>query len=341
MKKISRRHFLKQLGAGAAGAIYNRQNLSALLATPQLGRITDASLSVHRSPSDTSTILFQRYRDDLVHIYEEVTSEDGPGYNPIWYRIWGGYVHSGYVQKVKNHLNTALKEFPSQGQLMEVSVPYSQSYRHRANSDWESFYRLYYSSTHWVFSSKTGPDGMPWYEIRDGLVDLSYYVPVEHLRPVASSEYTPTHIDVDPRSKRIEISIDFQKLSAFEDDVLVKEFKIATGIPNLSRDPNAIPSDTPRGNFKIHAKRPSVHMGDGTLRSDAEAYELPGVPWVSYFESSTGVAIHGTFWHNNFGRTMSHGCINMRSEDAKWIYRWTTVPDEEFSDGYRTPVLVY
>lgn len=342
MTELSRRDFLKSLGAGAVGLALTgkRSDLDTIL-SPQLGRVTRESLSVYSNPSDTSTILSQRYRDDIVHLYEEVTSPDGPGYNPVWYRVWGGYLHSGFVQKVKYHLNTVIDEFPSKGQLMEVSVPYSQSYRHRVNESWEKFYRLYYSSTHWVFSAKEGPDGMMWYEIRDGLVDLSYYVPVEHLRPVQPEELLPLHGDVDAGSKKIEISIDFQKLLAYEGSQLIKEFPISTGVPYLSSAPNAIPTDTPRGNFKIHAKRPSVHMGDGTLRSDAEAYELPGVPWVSYFEASTGVAIHGTFWHNNFGMTMSHGCINMRSEDAKWIYRWTTVPDEEGSQGYRTSVLVY
>jgi len=64
------------------------------------------------------------------------------------------------------------------------------------------------------------------------------------------------------------------------------------------------------------------------------------VPWVSYIESSTGVAIHGTYWHNNYGVTMSHGCINMLSEDSKWVYRWTT-PEQNGPVIYRTPVKVY
>ncbi|MGV8027119.1 MAG: L,D-transpeptidase family protein [Anaerolineaceae bacterium] len=343
MSMISRRNFLKSMGAGVAGLVLTGSSGKFnFLSSTQLGRVTkEPSISVYQDASETSTILFQRYRDEILHLYEEITSPDGPGYNPVWYRIWGGYVHSGFIQKVKYQLNTLVDEFPSQGQLMELTVPYSDTYRHRANEDWEKFYRLYYSSTHWVFSTKEGPDGMPWYEIRDGLVDLSYYVPVEHLRPVTAEELTPIHADVAPSLKRIEISIDFQKLMAYEGDQLIKEMQVSTGVPYLSSGPNAIPTDTPKGNFKIHAKRPSVHMGDGTIRSDAEAYELPGVPWVSYFEASTGVAIHGTYWHHNFGMVMSHGCINMQSEDAKWIYRWTNIPDDGNSENFRTPVLVY
>ncbi|HOJ00871.1 MAG TPA: L,D-transpeptidase [Anaerolineaceae bacterium] len=343
MSTISRRDFLKNMGAGVVSlALTGHSEKSNARSSTQLGRVAkDTSISVYSQASENSAIRFQRYRDEIFHIYDEVVAPDGPGYNPLWYRIWGGYVHSGFVQKVQYRLNTLITEFPSQGQLMELTVPYSDSYRHRINEKWEKFYRLYYSSTYWVFSAKEGPDGMLWYEIRDGLVDLSYYVPVEHLRPVTAEELTPIHADIAPSLKRIEISIDFQKLMAYEGSQLVKEMRVSTGVPYLSSAPNTIPTDTPKGNFKIHAKRPSVHMGDGTLRSDAEAYELPGVPWVSYFESSTGVAIHGTYWHQNFGMVMSHGCINMESEDAKWVYRWTNVPDDGNSEGYRTPVLVY
>jgi hypothetical protein len=51
-------------------------------------------------------------------------------------------------------------------------------------------------------------------------------------------------------------------------------------------------------------------------------FDLPAIPWDSYLTDS-GVAIHGTYWHNDFGHTHSHGCINLSPADAKWIYRWT------------------
>ncbi|NIV94533.1 L,D-transpeptidase family protein, partial [candidate division KSB1 bacterium] len=46
------------------------------------------------------------------------------------------------------------------------------------------------------------------------------------------------------------------------------------------------------------------------------------------FFVETGVALHGTYWHNNFGWPMSRGCVNLRTEDAKWLFRWT-VPKSE------------
>lgn len=349
-EKYSRRDFIKTLGAGLAalaipstGKIDNESVPSALVPL-KLGRVTRDSISVYSEPSDKSRILFQRFKDDILNIYRTIESEDGPAYNPYWHRVWGGYVHSAFVQDVRNQLNPVLASISETGQLMELTVPLSQAYRIRANGAWESLgpaYKLYYSSTHWVSSVIEGPDGQPWYEIHDGLMTLSYYVPANHLRPVTNEELAPISPDIPARDKRIEISLDYQTLKAFERETLVREFKVSTGLPSTSLDPAAIPTDTPNGNHMVRSKKPSVHMGDGTLRSDADAYELPGVPWVSYFEIR-GYALHGTYWHNNFGITMSHGCVNMRSEDAKWVYRWSTpFPQEAEPNGvFHTPVII-
>ena len=65
-------------------------------------------------------------------------------------------------------------------------------------------------------------------------------------------------------------------------------------------------------------------------------YDLPGVPYVMYFygggiAKSRGYGIHGTYWHNNFGHPMSHGCVNMPTAEAEWAYYWS---------DYGTPVIV-
>ncbi len=343
-EKYNRRDFIKLMGGGLAFLTLPKisRTGSPLQSGVNLGRVTAESISVYQEASDKSRILFQHFRNDILNIYYSVNSEDGPAYNPLWHRVWGGYVHSAYVQNVRNQLNPLQKTFPKSGQLMEVTVPYSQAYRIRSNGSWEKFYMLYYSSTHWVYDVVQGPDDQPWYKITDGLIASSYYVPAAHLRSVPDEEVTPIHPEVNSKDKHIKISIDFQTLYAYEGDTLVRESLVSTGLPNTSLDPATIPTDTPKGDHSIRNKRPSVHMGDGTLRSDAEAYELPGVPWVSYFEPNTGVAIHGTYWHNNFGVTMSHGCVNMRSEDAKWIYRWCTpFPGEtELKNVFHTPVIV-
>jgi lipoprotein-anchoring transpeptidase ErfK/SrfK len=53
-----------------------------------------------------------------------------------------------------------------------------------------------------------------------------------------------------------------------------------------------------------------------------EYYNVTDVPDVMYF-TGVGHAIHGTYWHNNFGSVMSHGCINLPLDVAAWLYDWT------------------
>jgi L,D-transpeptidase-like protein len=342
-KSMDRRNFLKyfSLGLTVFSFPYPRKTTSQAKKIIHLGRVTSESLSIYKEPSDNSQILFQRFFNDILNIYDEIISDDGPGYNPVWYRVWGGYVHSAFIQAVRYQLNPIIRSFPSTGSLMELTVPYSQSHLIKNRNIWEAFYTLYYGSTHWVFDLIEGPDGQLYYKIRDALLTLSYYVPAKHLRIVGESELTPIHPDIVPKDKHIEISIDFQVLRAYEKNQLIQEFQVSTGLPTTSIDPDFIPTDTPKGNHIIQDKLPSVHMGDGTLRSDAEAYELPGVPWVSYFEPTTGVAIHGAYWHNNYGVTMSHGCVNMKPEDAKWVYRWTTPYPDGTVSNLHTSVEVY
>jgi lipoprotein-anchoring transpeptidase ErfK/SrfK len=54
----------------------------------------------------------------------------------------------------------------------------------------------------------------------------------------------------------------------------------------------------------------------------ANSYDLPGIPWVSYL-TEKGISFHGTYWHNDYGKPRSHGCINLTPDDARWIYRWS------------------
>jgi lipoprotein-anchoring transpeptidase ErfK/SrfK len=148
---------------------------------------------------------------------------------------------------------------------------------------------------------------------------------------------------VPPEKKRIEVSLATQELFCYEFDELVLRTVISSGIPTRHPSTNGIPTVTPEGRFFVEVKMPSRHMGDGELTSDIFAYELPGVPWVSFF-TSTGVALHGVYWHNDFGRRKSHGCVNMRADEAKWLYRWTLPvikPHESQRIARGTPVLVY
>jgi lipoprotein-anchoring transpeptidase ErfK/SrfK len=178
-----------------------------------------------------------------------------------------------------------------------------------------------------------------------------YFVPAQHLRAVPDSELTPISPDVPSEEKLIVVSIPEQTLTAYEGNSIVMQTKIASGVPRQSI-PGQISTDTPKGNdFHVSSKMPSKHMGNGILFSDkvdangvpVYEYEIPGVPWTTFFEPKTGVAFHGTYWHTNYGTPMSHGCVNMRLEESKWIFRWTTPvwePGVWEKRGYGTRVIV-
>jgi LysM repeat protein len=110
----------------------------------------------------------------------------------------------------------------------------------------------------------------------------------------------------------IEVNLSEQTLTAWQGDVQVMHTYISSGLP-------ATPTVT--GRFHIGTKYSSQRMvGPG--------YDLPGVPWVMYFYA--GYAIHGAYWHNNFGAPMSHGCVNMESGEAQLLYNWAPAGTEVY-----------
>lgn len=347
MKSISRRDFLKYYSATLAAGLFLPNTITSIGATPlENGRVATDQVSVYAQPDDTSRILRQQYRDEVFTIYEDVISEKGPGYNPLWHRVWGGYIHSARIQKVETRFIRPLSTVPDTGLLTEITVPYTQAYRYTKTYGWVPIYRLYYGSTHWIIGVEEGPDGQPWYRIRDELLAArheNYHAPAEHMRYIQPDEYAPLSTHVPLEDKLIEVDLSTQVLTAFEGSKEVLRTKISSGLPSISVNNKNTDTDTPRGEFSVFRKTPSKHMGGGYFTDDLDAYILPGVPWASFFVEN-GVAFHGTWWHNNFGTTMSHGCINMRTEEALWIYRWTMPicePNIVETNGRGTHVIVH
>lgn len=306
-----------------------------------LGRVTTDWIHLYKEPSFRSEQLTRIPRDSLVNIQSSLHSDDGPRYNPEWHRLADGYAHSGYVQIVKWQPQTPQMEVAEEGELFEVSVPFTRSYR-EADPTSPPLYRLYYQSTAWVEAAVRGADGRIWYRLVDDLLNIRYFARAEHLRRVLPEEISPISPNVPLHEKHVEISLARQELLAFERERLVFRTRISSGIPDPRPRENGIPTITPTGNFYVDKKMPVRHMGDGSLAASLDAYELPGVPWVSYFHF-TGVAFHGTYWHSNYGTPMSHGCINMQAEEARWLFRWTLPriePDESLRIARGTAVLV-
>jgi len=114
----------------------------------------------------------------------------------------------------------------------------------------------------------------------------------------------------DGKEKWIEVDLSDQKLYGWEGDRKVYDFTISSGKPW---------TPTPEGEFRVWIKL-RYHTMEGGSKETGDYYKLPNVPYVMYFDA--GYGIHGTYWHNNFGHPMSHGCINLRTEDAAQIFNW-------------------
>lgn len=131
-------------------------------------------------------------------------------------------------------------------------------------------------------------------------------------------------------AKRIEVDLAEQMLYAYEDDRLVYNFLISSGRNHW----------TPTGTFKIWGKFRYTKMEGGT-KGTSWYYYLPNVPYVMFFSNDEvpahrGFSIHGTYWHSNFGTPMSHGCINMKTEEAALIYAWANPDIGEAKSGRAT-----
>jgi hypothetical protein len=338
---LSRRDFFKKAGFCAAGLLTFPMLNWADRVGEELARVTTVQIPIHSQPNRKSDIVLKRKRDDLFPIYYDVDGDSGR--NSLWHRVWGGFIHSGYVQRVKTTLNPVLTSILEGGILAEVSVPYTQTYRHSRTGRWDLNYRLYYGSVHWIMGVEEGPDNRPWYLLKDSY-ERTYHVYAEHMRPVLDEELAPITPEVPREKKWIDVSISDQVLMAYENDVVVLKTMISSGVPQRTPvEPGQLASDTPLGHYHITVKTPTRHMGDKELTGKLDSGALPGVPWVSFFHE-TGVALHGTYWHTNFGVRMSHGCVNMKNEDAKWIYRWVQPfiqPDEKQSSAWGTRVFVH
>lgn len=333
MTNLSRRDFLKLSGLGLAGLLAPPLNFH--FDDPfaaQQGRVTTRTIWVYKLPSKDSEKVRFYQRDTVLSINNTAISDDLDAHNRIWYQIGTedyteGYVYSGDIHPVRTILNTPVMEIPKEGFLAEVSVPYTDAHE-EPTTESDPVYRMYYETTHWVKSVTTNPDGQVWYQVRDDKWDKLYYARAEHIRIMTAEELEPISPEVSNKDKRIQVRLDDQIVIAYEYNAPVFVTPVSTGaILRVGT------YTTPQGNFLTFYKRPSRHMAAGDIA--ASGFDLPGVPWVQYITDG-GISFHGTFWHNDFGRPRSHGCVNLSCSSAKWLYRWTSphvAINKEFSFG--------
>jgi lipoprotein-anchoring transpeptidase ErfK/SrfK len=126
-------------------------------------------------------------------------------------------------------------------------------------------------------------------------------------RPALSWMYSADPEELANEGRWIDVDLSEQRVTAYEGSSAVNEFIVSTGT-------SAHPTVT--GQFRIYVKLRSTAMA-------GPGYYLPGVPFTMYFYK--GYSLHGTYWHSNFGVPMSHGCVNMFTPDAEWLFNWASV----------------
>ncbi|MEW5939122.1 MAG: L,D-transpeptidase [Chloroflexota bacterium] len=341
----SRRDFLKRAGLGlGALALAPMDKLPSpqFPTAERLGRLAFGSAEAHSKPDINSPIVTQIYRDTVVEWIRETVAAtmDRNVINQRWIETPYGYLYAPLIQPVKNLPNAPMSVLPAgeTGFWAEVTVPYvdliidnppiRSPWAKTAINDLQLPPRLYYGQVAWFDAIRTNPNtGAVEYRFNEdnphgyGYGDM-FWAEASGLRMIAEDEVTPISPEVDPALKKIVININYQTLSCFEGAREVFFCRVSTGSlanPAIGLDDRY---ETPVGEMYVQWKIVSKSMGANSAEN-AAGYDTAAVPW-STFIATGGVAIHGAFWHNNFGTARSHGCINARPEDAKWIFRWTT-----------------
>jgi lipoprotein-anchoring transpeptidase ErfK/SrfK len=318
LKDLTRRDFLKLTGAGLFGLFLAELRVDEVLAASRLqGRATFSGVPIYDQPAFSAKQLTLLGKDAVVEIHSSAIGEGT--YNRVWYRLADGFTYSGWLQPVKTIAQTPQTQLARPKMLGEVTVPFLDT-RRAASANSKRSMRLYYGSTHWVTDVMGNEDDdSVWYQIYDKVLRQYFFVNALEMRLVPDAELTRLSPAVPDALKSIHVDLTTQTVTAFEGERLVLHSRCASGVKGTR---------TPLGNYQTYHKGPSIHM---TNQGDDELniYDLPGVPWVSFF-TGLGHAFHGTYWHNDFGKPRSHGCVNLPNSAAKFIYRWTspTVPPE-------------
>jgi len=342
---VSRRDFLKRSALTAFSWPFLTFNYPAqpltynteITSSKTIGRVLFNSTPTYVKPDIRSVRNGSHKFNDIVSLSQPITGFSHVSRNDIWFGMENdSYIQSRSIQLVQDILNEPHEDISSTGQLAEITVPFSEAWPGDKQYT-RSHQFFFYGSTHWVYGLGEDIDGNLYYLVKEDRWGESYYVNATHVRIIDDEELLPLSPKTEPENKSILVDTKNQILFAYENNTPVMISAISSG--KFSENLNLI---TPAGKYSINYKRPSRHMvhSDKIGINDNELY---GVPWVTYF-TDTGIAFHGTYWHNDYSQPRSHGCVNLPIHAAKWIYLWTNpvVPPREkkYVSMYGTQVIV-
>ncbi len=348
-RQLSRRNFLRAAGAAAVGLTVG-QTWPALAkpaepfeeqAQPVVdyvpARVLSGAVPVYDSLDSQARHLVRNVRRDQTLDVAGELEGPGPERNRIWYQTRDGYAYSAWLQKMKPYRTPRMyTDVGSWGIWIESVVANAPAY---AEPDERSAlqYIFHYGTTYHVTEARVAPDGRIWYNTydeytskEDNISPTNHWVPAVFFRKVEPDEFAPIHPGVP--DKHIAIELSRQMVTCYEGDQVVLTSRCASGASFKIKD-EQVDFSTPHGEFKAILKMPSRHMRAPEAERDSDAwFDLPGVPWSTFF-TYDGIAIHGTYWHNDFGVPRSHGCVNVPIEVARWIYFWTE-PEAPYEDDF-------
>lgn len=353
-RNLTRRDFLKLSGL-SVGALAFRplilNRLDALSIPKQLaefpnseviGRVTDPGVFLRSKPSNEAgmdSVIQSLEADTLLEWNQEVVGRVIYGLsNQKYVETPIGYVYGSVLQPTRNLPNTPITEIPAgkSGFWAEVTVPYIDlAHEGTIASPWLQDHilynfppRLYYGQVVWIDRIRTS-NGFVEYRWNEdangrgygygGTYGEYFWGDGAGFKVLYDEDVATISPDVDPVEKTMSLNLDYQTLSCYEAGREVYFCRVSTGIQfTLADSGEEINYSTPPGTLLTHWKILSKNM---TAGDEASGYSTPAVPWCVYIQG--GIAIHGAFWHNAFGEPRSHGCVNVTSEAAKWIFRWS------------------
>jgi hypothetical protein len=331
---FSRKDFLK-LSALAMGGValapLERSSFTRLFKLPEfpegerLGRVCYGKWDLKARPDHDSPTVGSVMDDAVLPWIKEATGTFSIyRNNKRWVETPQGYIWGAYFQPVRNQPNQPLQELPQTslgtGLWAEVTVPYVDAIlinpppRHlffRDRYEKTLPLRFYYSQILWVDQIRADPDGNVFYRVNEKYGNLGdlYWADARAFRPLTEQELAPINPEVEDKRIVVDIAYKRQYMSCYEGNSEIYYCRISSGIAEGS---------TPLGEFAIYRKLISLHMSGGTA---VAGWDTGGVGWTCLF-TGQGVAIHSTYWHNNFGEPESNGCVNVAPHDARWIFRW-------------------
>jgi hypothetical protein len=283
-------------------------------------------------------------RDESFIITGEVRAPGLNAHNDLWYETSDGYVFSGWVQPMLRHPPQPTHHYIGEwGVWGEVCQPYTSA-RVAPHPSAAQKYRYYYGTTYRITGVQRDDEGNDWYAVFDELPPTaSYWVPARDMRCFPRDEMAPISPFVG--DKRIEVDLSKQLVTCFENGQIAMSTGCASGAAFKMGDGTIANFGTPRGEYNVLLKQASRHMV-GEDENSPDYFDLPGVPWDTFFDLQ-GRAIHGTYWHNDYGVPRSHGCVNVSIDAARWIYRWThpvgAYEDDYIQSNWRvgTPIIIF